>query len=159
MVALFLACLGSGYLYHGFINQKNWDIAILVSMGATKSALRPYFAQLFLLGISAVIPSVVLCMFVIPALSGALGTFVPIDVQARITFSSVVLATIVAIFGGWLIVFSQVFGKYAAYNLRIYFESQAITEHFLVTSFSFYLLFQGCSHSGCFVSFRLTQRN
>ena len=66
-------------------------------------ALRPYFAQLFLLGVSAVIPSVVLCMFVIPALSGALGTFVPIDVQAHITLSSVVLATIVAIFGGWLI--------------------------------------------------------
>ena len=104
MVALFLACLGSGYLYHGFINQKIQDIAILVSMGATKSeALRPYFAQLFLLGISAVIPSVVLCMFVIPALSGALGTFVPIEVQAHITLSSVVLATIVAIFGGWLI--------------------------------------------------------
>ena len=142
MVALFLACLGSGYLYHGFINQKIQDIAILVSMGATKSeALRPYFAQLFLLGISAVIPSVVLCMFVIPALSGALGTFVPIDVQAHITLSSVVLATIVAIFGGWLIAL-QVFGKYAAYNLRIYFESQAILEHFLVTSFSFYLLFQ-----------------
>ena len=48
MVALFLACLGSGYLYHGFINQKIQDIAILVSMGATKVKLMPIFCPIIL---------------------------------------------------------------------------------------------------------------
>ena len=35
LVALFLACLGSGYLFHGFLIRKIKDIAILVSLGAS----------------------------------------------------------------------------------------------------------------------------
>ena len=104
MVALFLACLGSGYLYQGFLNQRVKDIAILVCMGATKkAATQLYFSQLFILGVASVIPAVILCMLVIPLLSGALGTFVPIEIEAHISLSSIGLALLVAILGGWLL--------------------------------------------------------
>ena len=46
MVALFLACLGGGYLYKGFFNQRIKDIAILVCLGACKKkALQTYFRE------------------------------------------------------------------------------------------------------------------
>ena len=35
LVALFLACLGSGYLFHGFLTRKIKDLAILISLGAS----------------------------------------------------------------------------------------------------------------------------
>ena len=104
MVALFLACLGSGYLYQSFLNKRVKDIGILVCMGATKrTAIRLYFAQLFLLGIAAVIPAILACMLIVPLLSGALGTFVPIEVNAQLSLSSIGLAFLVAILGGWLL--------------------------------------------------------
>lgn len=104
MVALFLACLGSGYLYQGFINHRIKDMAILVSLGATKrKSLGPYFVQLFILGIIAVIPAGLICMLLVPILSGTLSSFVPVQVNAKLNIGSVGLAIVVATIGGWLI--------------------------------------------------------
>ena len=92
MVALFLACLGGGYLYKGFFNQRIKDIAILVCLGACKKkALQTYFAQLSILGAAAVIPAVLI------AFSHS-WNFVPIDLKSQQAL--VLSALIVAIFGG-----------------------------------------------------------
>lgn len=104
MVALFLACLGSGYLYQSFIHQRMKDIAILTCIGSSKSqAMRPYLIQLFLLGTGAVLPAALVCLLLVPVFSGTLSSFVPIRLEAQIDPFSVLLATLVAIFGGWLL--------------------------------------------------------
>ena len=59
LVALFLATLGIGYLYQGFVNNRIKDVAILVCLGAKKAnALRTYLIQLSILGIAAAIPAI-----------------------------------------------------------------------------------------------------
>ena len=61
LVALFLACLGSGYLFHGFLTRKVKDLAILISLGASpRLALFTYVLQISILGVLAVIPPILL---------------------------------------------------------------------------------------------------
>ena len=104
MVALFLAILGSGYLYQGFINGRMSAIAVLVCMGATKGmALKSYLIQLSILGIGAVLPAVFLCFLAIPMLSGTLREFVPVQLDAALRMESIMMACLVAVCGGWLL--------------------------------------------------------
>ena len=104
MVALFLASLGSGYLYQGFVNQRMNDVAILVCMGSGKgTATRTYLMQLSILGIFAALPTIFICFFIIPLLSTVLSEFVPISLEASLQPKSMLLALIVAIFGGWFL--------------------------------------------------------
>ena len=104
MVALFLASLGSGYLYQGFVNQRMNDVAILVCMGAEKgTAIRTYLMQLSILGIAAALPTIFICFFIIPLLSTVLSEFVPIALEASLQPQSIVLALLVAICGGWFL--------------------------------------------------------
>ena len=104
LVALFLATLGIGYLYQGFINNRVKDVAILVCLGAPKgNALRTYLIQLSILGIGATLPAIVICLFAIPFLSQALSGFIPIQLDATLHLPSIPLAFGVAIFGGWFL--------------------------------------------------------
>jgi hypothetical protein len=69
-VALFLACLGSGFLFHGFLTHRLPELATLVSLGATRStALRIFVLQLFLLGICRPARHSCLFSFFFPPLS------------------------------------------------------------------------------------------
>ena len=78
LVALFLATLGSGYLFHGFIVNKTTDIAILLSLGATKrTAIFTYVIQLMLLGLFACLPALVCVLLLLPIVSGALQGLMP----------------------------------------------------------------------------------
>ena len=104
LVALFLATLGIGYLYQGFVNNRIKDVAILVCLGAKKAnALRTYLIQLSILGIAAAIPAIVICLISIPLLSQALSGFIPIELDASLHLPSIPLAFGVAIFGGWFL--------------------------------------------------------
>jgi putative ABC transport system permease protein len=104
LVALFLATLGIGYLYQGFINNRTKDVAILVCLGApVGNALRTYLIQLALLGVAAALPAIVLCMIAIPVLSQALSGFVPVQLDATLHLPSILLALAVAVFGGWFL--------------------------------------------------------
>ena len=58
LVALFLATLGSGYLFHSFLTKRTLDVAILVSLGASRrKAISTYLIQLGLLGLISAVPS------------------------------------------------------------------------------------------------------
>ena len=104
LVALFLATLGSGYLFHGFIVGKTTDIAILLSLGATKrTAIFTYVIQLMLLGLFACLPALVCVLLLLPIVSGALQGLMPSSVDVFISTDTIILAFIVAIFAGWLL--------------------------------------------------------
>ena len=69
LVALFLATLGSGYLFHSFLTKRTIDVAILVSLGATrKKATLTYLVQLGFLGIIAALPALLATFLFLPIL-------------------------------------------------------------------------------------------
>ena len=104
MVALFLATIGSGYLFHGFIVQKTGDIAILLSLGASKkTAVYTYVIQLMILGIVACLPALLAVLLLLPILSGALQGLMPSAVQIMVSPKTVLLSFLVAILAGWLL--------------------------------------------------------
>ena len=109
LVALFLACLGSGYLFHGFLIRKIKDIAILVSLGASpRLALFTYILQISILGLLAVLPPILICFLTLPLVGGALEDFLPFQVSAGLKFASVGLTLSVAVFAGILLALPSV---------------------------------------------------
>lgn len=104
LVALFLACLGSGYLFHGFLTRKVKDLAILISLGASpRLALCTYVLQISILGALAVFPPVLLCFIGLPLAGGLVEDFLPFQVKAGITLPSIGLTFIVAILSGYFL--------------------------------------------------------
>ncbi len=104
LVALFLATLGSGYLFHSFLTKRTHDVAILVSLGATrKKAISTYLAQLGLLGLIAAIPSLIAAFFCLPLVSAAISGIASDEVEVFMSPRSISMAFIVAVFAGWVI--------------------------------------------------------
>ena len=125
-------------------------MAILVSLGATKrKSLGPYFVQLFILGIIAVIPAGLICMLLVPILSGTLSSFVPVQVNAKLNIGSVGLAIVVATIGGWLIALPN-FGEFANCNQLNYFASQKTRASLFTVNFLYFLAYRPFWHFGFF---------
>jgi putative ABC transport system permease protein len=104
LVALFLATLGSGYLFHSFLTKRTLDVAILVSLGATRrKAISTYLVQLGLLGLIAAIPSLVAAFFFLPLLSAAISGIASDEIKVFISTQSIFMAFLVAVFAGWTI--------------------------------------------------------
>jgi putative ABC transport system permease protein len=104
LVALFLACLGSGFLFHGFLAHRMPELATLVSLGATRStALSIFSLQLGLLGIFAALPACLACSIFLPALSSAVADMGTTGVQVFVSLRSILLTFGVAVASGWLI--------------------------------------------------------
>jgi len=104
LVALFLATLGSGYLFHSFLTKRTLDVAILVSLGASRrKAISTYLVQLGLLGLIAAIPSLVAAFFFLPLLSAAVSGLASDEIEVFISSQSIFMAFLVAVFAGWTI--------------------------------------------------------
>ena len=104
LVALFLACLGSGFLFHGFLTHRMQELATLVSLGATRSiALRIFILQLILLGIFAAVPATLVCSIFLPALSSIISGIGATQVEVFVSLRSILLTFGVAVGSGWLL--------------------------------------------------------
>ena len=104
LVALFLATLGSGYLFHSFLTKRTLDVAILVSLGASRrKAISTYLVQLGLLGLIAAIPSLVAAFFFLPLLSAAVSGLASDEIEVFVSSQSIFMAFLVAVFAGWTI--------------------------------------------------------
>jgi len=104
LVALFLACLGSGFLFHGFLTHRMPELATLVSLGATRStALSIFSLQLGLLGIFAAVPACLACSIFLPALSSVVADMGTAGVQVFVSLRSILLTFGVAVASGWLL--------------------------------------------------------
>ena len=104
LVALFLACLGSGFLFHGFLAHRMPELATMVSLGATRStALSIFSLQLVLLGIFAAVPACLACSIFLPALSGVIADMGTTGVQVFVSLRSILLTFGVAVLSGWLL--------------------------------------------------------
>lgn len=104
LVALFLAALGSAYLFRSFIFSRFYQIAILNSLGLTKQkAQQIYLAQLFILGAGASIASLFGATLILPLLGSLLKTLSPISISVELPFKTIGLAFLMGIFGSLLV--------------------------------------------------------
>jgi putative ABC transport system permease protein len=104
LVALFLAGLGSAYLFRSFIYSRFYDIAILNSLGLTKKrAQRIYLAHLLLLGLGASVLSLIGATLSLPILSGALKALTPVAIPVAMSLKTTFLALMMGIAGSLLI--------------------------------------------------------
>ena len=104
LVALFLACLGSGFLFHGFLAHRLPELATLISLGATRSTtLRIFILQLILLGFLSACPAVLACSIFLPMLSDTISGISSTQVEITISPKSVLQTFLVAVFSGWFL--------------------------------------------------------
>lgn len=93
LVALFLASLGTAYLYRSYINARVKSIAILNTLGLSKEqAQKIYVFQLLILGLISGLVSLGLSYSLVPLLTEILKTFAPIDFPILLSSRTVILA-------------------------------------------------------------------
>jgi putative ABC transport system permease protein len=104
LVALFLACLGSGFLFHGFLAHRLPELATLISLGATRSTtLRIFILQLVVLGLLAAVPAVLACSVFLPMLSDTVAGMSTTQVDLTVSPKSILQTFLVAVGSGWLL--------------------------------------------------------
>ncbi len=104
LVAFFLACLGSGFLFHGFLAHRLPELAAMIALGASRlTAVSIFLTQLLLLGIFSVLPAVLLCSVFLPILSELVSQFATIKIRVFLGLESLALALGTAILSGLLL--------------------------------------------------------
>ncbi len=100
IVALFLAGIGTAYLFRGYLNERLKEIAILMSLGAGR--LQTYallLCQVMLLGLGATMVSVALSFVVLPLFPEVMKGLIPQDFKAVINPGSLGLAVFMGTLG------------------------------------------------------------
>jgi putative ABC transport system permease protein len=98
--ALFLAGIATAYLFRGYLNLKLKEIAILMSIGATRfEACFLFFVQLFFLGLIASVLSVILTSFILPVFPMLLKGIIPVGLKITLNITSIVTAIIMGTLG------------------------------------------------------------
>ncbi|MBF0235879.1 MAG: hypothetical protein HQK65_23025, partial [Desulfamplus sp.] len=100
IVALFLAGIGTAYLFRGYLNTKIKEIAILMSLGARRfDAYLLFLLQVIILGIVSTFFAVTLSFFLLPLFPMVLQGLIPQNFHASTDMSSILLAFVPGIFG------------------------------------------------------------
>lgn len=105
IVALFLAGIGTAYLFRGYLNTKLKEIAILMSLGGRRlDAYLLYLFQVALLGTIATFFSVILSFFLLPLFPIVLQGLIPENFHPSTDMKSLLISFVPGIFGS--IIFS-----------------------------------------------------
>lgn len=103
LVALFLAGVGTAYLFRSYLAGNLKDLAILMILGAEKRNTYIFLLlQLAMLGTIAALLSVALSFFFIPVLTSLMGDFLPKDFETIFSWQSIVLALAMGMLGSLL---------------------------------------------------------
>ena len=100
MVALFLASLGTAYLFRSYIVSRSYEIAILNALGLGRGqAQKIYLLQLAGLGFVSSLISLSLSFLLLPALTALLAEFSPMNIAISLSMKTVVLAILMGTLG------------------------------------------------------------
>ncbi len=103
LVALFLAGVGTAYLFRSYLAGNLKDLAILMILGAEKRNTYIFLLlQLAILGTVAALLSVVLSFLFIPVLTGLLADFLPKNFVTIFSWQSIALALAMGMLGSLL---------------------------------------------------------
>jgi len=95
IVALFLAGIASAYLFRGYLNLKQREMAVLMSIGAKQWEIYLLFSfQLVLLGSLAAVLAILISLFLVPAFPFIFKGLIPIDIQLSTDPVTIVLALV-----------------------------------------------------------------
>lgn len=104
LVALFLAALGSGYLFRSYLFSRLYEVAILNSLGLQKrQAQILYMTQLCVLGLAAAVISLLGAWALLPLLTQALQSLSPISIPVILPLKTIFLSFVMAILGSLLV--------------------------------------------------------
>ncbi|MBS1969415.1 MAG: ABC transporter permease [Bdellovibrionales bacterium] len=104
IIALFMSALGAAYLFRLFMTQRMREVAILRSLGlqATR-AVSLYAAQVTILGLLSLIPTVIVSSLVLPLLSELLASLTPFNLYPSMSLRAVLMALILGVIGSFVI--------------------------------------------------------
>lgn len=104
VVALFLAAVGTGFLFRSYFQRKVREVAILVSLGLTKTqASFFYLAQIVVLGLISSVLALFLSFFLVPLIHALTVEFLPFEFEYILTIETVVISLMVGVFGSLFI--------------------------------------------------------
>lgn len=104
LVALFLAALGSAYLFRSFMFSRFYQIAIFNALGLNKSeAQKIYLAQLLILGLGASLISMLGATLLLPVLTKVLREFTPMSLAVTLPWKTIGLALVMGVMGSLLV--------------------------------------------------------
>jgi putative ABC transport system permease protein len=93
LVALFLAGIGTAYLFRSYFNSRLKEVAILMSLGAYRNdALKVLLCQVVILGVCAAVIANTLAFVLMPLLPALLQDFLPKGFETLLRPGSFVLA-------------------------------------------------------------------
>ncbi|MBU0972303.1 MAG: ABC transporter permease [Proteobacteria bacterium] len=114
IVALFLAGIATAYLFRGYLNMKQREMAVLMGIGAKQSEIYLYVSvQLIALGALASFLAVLLSFLLVPAFPVIFKGLIPADIRLSTDPATLVLAVGMGMVGSFffcLPVFVRIFG-------------------------------------------------
>ncbi|SDU58609.1 ABC transporter permease [Desulfobacula phenolica] len=114
VVTLFLAGIATAYLFRGYLNLKQREIAILMSIGARHREIYLYISfQLFVLGTLASVLAIFVSLFLVPAFPVIFQGLIPDQVRLATDFNTILLALGLGMTGSLIFclpVFVRIFG-------------------------------------------------
>ena len=100
IVALFLAGIGAAYLFRGYLNERFKEMAVLMSLGASRMQTYLLFlCQVMMLGMGATLVSVIFSFGVLPLFPQVMKGLVPPDFKTVINPGSLGLAVFLGLLG------------------------------------------------------------
>lgn len=100
LVALFLAGIGSAFLFRSYFRKNLKQIAILISLGAQRqTAYSYYILQIFVLGLSSFFLATLLSLAVMNGLTSLTKELLPADFTVHLTALSLLISALVSTFG------------------------------------------------------------
>ncbi|MDR3606108.1 MAG: FtsX-like permease family protein [Oligoflexia bacterium] len=104
LVALFLANIGSSYLFRSFLSRRLKEIAILSSLGVTPRGTRAiYLFQIGILGILAGAVTLVVSQAVLPTVGWVVTNFLQTPLELKLTGRTVFLTLLMSTVGSLLV--------------------------------------------------------
>ncbi|ACN15462.1 ABC-type transporter, permease protein [Desulforapulum autotrophicum HRM2] len=114
VVALFLAGIAAAYLFRGYLNLKQGEIAVLLAIGARQGEICLYILfQLILLGLVASVVAVLISLLLVPLFPLIFQGLIPAHIRLTLDPSTLVLAMVMGVAGSLVFclpVFVQIFG-------------------------------------------------
>ncbi len=103
LVALFLAALGSAYLFRSYFNSKLNEIATLMSLGLSRGrSLLYYLYQIIALGIISTIFAFLISLFIVEGIESLTASFLPFSVDIVIDNSTIITSILIGVLGSIL---------------------------------------------------------
>ncbi|OGG96079.1 MAG: hypothetical protein A2527_12225 [Candidatus Lambdaproteobacteria bacterium RIFOXYD2_FULL_50_16] len=111
LVALFLAGMGTAFLFRNFLSQRIKELAILRALGASPlDTLRLSLWQIAILGAVAAVLASSLAQLGLPLLAKMMVLFLPLGFQTQLSYQSMILALAVGIGGSTLFCLPMLWG-------------------------------------------------